>query len=94
MTSNLRWTPSRLLPDEWEAYANGIHYRITCFLTAGRTAGAHFANADKADLGRFEGGPMGKQAAMDACHAHAEAAGISLVSRLDCVMAIAIATGR
>lgn len=78
MTNELSWTPSNLLPGEWEAVANGIHYRITCFPTAGRAEGAHFAAADKIDLGRFEGGLAGRRAAMDACQAHAEAVGRSL----------------
>lgn len=86
MRNELSWTPSRFLENEWEAVENGVHYRITCFPTAGRTVGAHFAAADKADLGRFEGGPVGRRAAMDACQAHAEAAGLSLAS-------MAIATG-
>lgn len=90
MTNELSWTPSRFLPGEWEANANGIHYRITCFPTAGRTEGAHFAAADKVDLGRFEGGPVGKRAAMDACQAHANALEVSLrsnASSLDCTLA-------
>ena len=96
MTNELSWTPSRLLPGEWEAAANGIHYRITCFPTAGRAVGAHFAAADKVDLGRFEGGPVGKRAAMDACQAHAEAVGRLLNSNAssldDCALASATAT--
>jgi hypothetical protein len=78
MTNELTWTASRFLQGEWEAEANGIHYRVTNFPTAGRAAGANFAAADKIDLGRFEDGPAGRRAAMEACQAHADAVAVSM----------------
>lgn len=95
MANELTWTPSRFLQGEWEAEADGIHYRVTSFQGAGRSEGAHFAAADKVDLGRFEGGPAGRRAAMDACQAHAHASRLALdpsTANPDSVLAMATGT--
>lgn len=92
MKTGLVWTPSRFLNGEWEAEAYGVRYRVTSIQGAGRSVGAHFAAADTLDLGRFDGSPAGRQAAMNACQAHANASGRSLLSALPDSRLTAVAT--
>ena len=75
MTTELAWTPD---PLAWHsdivATATGVRYRVAAWHPGTTGTGSYQASADDVHLGRFPYSPAGRQAAQDACQAHASAA--------------------